>query len=117
MTIAEQTLTQARLLAGELSNRETQLLELFCSTALTGLIQRLKAELTLEDCVEELVPAAAMLALAALSEADPTDQFSAGEISMRMASGSKSAAADCLRIQAQILMAPYFQVPVPLMGV
>ncbi len=110
----------ALLMTGSLSTTEQAQLALFCEAAYATYVRKLKPEQDPVDCEDALVNATAMLALASLADAGDLkglEQFTAGEISIKLQSGSKSAASDCLRTQAQLLMSPYLQYPMSFMGV
>lgn len=71
---------------------------------------RLREGLTPEDCKADFIAAASLFALAALSSVDETMQlemFQAGDLSLRR--GSTDAASNCLRNQAQLMIAPYLR--------
>ena len=97
---------QARVLAGELTQEEDRLLELLCSSACSGLKQKLREGLTPEDCKADFVAGASLYALAALSECgDDAQQVKRGDVTVQKS--GKNTAATCLRIQADLIMAPY----------
>ena len=61
-----------------------------------------------QDCKADFVAAASLYALAALSEGDPTgsmESFTAGDVTVRK--GKASAASECLRRQADLMISPY----------
>lgn len=106
MTLEEQIYAQALLMAGELSQEQDALLRMLCRVAKTNLEGRLREGLTAEDLQADLIAAGSLLALAALSESDGgPERFTAGELTIQR--GSASAAAKCLRSQAELLMMPY----------
>ena len=108
MTLTEQIYAQALLLAGELEQKQMALLRVLCQGANNALASRLRDGLTPEDCKVDFVASAALLALAALSETDLVtnlQQIQIGDVTMRP--GGSSAAARCLRKQAELIMAPY----------
>ena len=110
--------SQAALLAGQLDERQTELLKLLCQGAVNALTVRLRDGLTAEDCKADFVAAASLLALAALSEQDDVaqmEQIHAGDLTLRR--GSPDSAACCLRYQAEVMMAPYLQDKFAFMGV
>lgn len=118
MTLTEQVFTQARLLAHELPGENQAMLETACRAAVVSLKGRLWDNLTPEDCLEDFVMAASMYALAAMSgisDMGQLEQITAGDLTVRR-SGS-NIAADCLRTQAEMLMAPYLKSPVAFLGV
>ena len=118
MTLTEQVFAQALTLAGELDERQSALLKVLSRSACVSLSARLRKGLTAEDCQADFVSASSLIALAALSEAGETESvesFTAGEVSLRKT--RNSAAANCLRYQAQVMMMPYVRDPFAFMGV
>ena len=110
MMIAEQIYTQALLLAGELPENQKQLLQLLCRGASSSLAARLREGLKPEDCKADFIASASLFALAALNGADETKQlevFQAGDMTLRRGKGDP--ASNCLRNQAQLIIAPYLQ--------
>lgn len=110
MILAEQAFTQAMLLAGDLEPKREALLKTLCRGAIASLVSRLRDGIKQEDCQEDLVAAGSLYALAALNEvgdADPVEQFSAGDVTIR--TGKNDAAGQCLREQAKWIMAPYLK--------
>ena len=67
MTLTEQVYAQAVLLAGDLENREDQLLRVLCAGAVSSLTARLREGIRPEDCRADFVASASLFALAALS--------------------------------------------------
>lgn len=110
MNLIPQIFAQALLLAGELEARQEVLLNLLCRSAAGALEARLRKGLTSEDCKADFVAAAGLYALAALSEVADTDtpeEFTAGDVTLRRK--DSGAAANCLRYQAELMMAPYLK--------
>ncbi len=108
MSLLDQIYTQALLLAGELDDRQKTLLRVLCRSAANTLTAKLRAGLTAEDCTGDFIAAASLYALAALSETDGAmspESFRVGDVTVHK-SGS-SAAANCLRRQAELLIGPY----------
>ena len=56
MTLTEQVYAQAALLAGDLDERQTNLLKLLCGASVSSLTARLREGLTPEDCKADLLP-------------------------------------------------------------
>jgi hypothetical protein len=109
MTLTEQVNAQAVLMSGVDGTQEA-LLEILCKSAVTGLTQQLREGLTPEDCKADFVAAASLYALAALSETDKLMQVQQIQIGdMTLKRGGTTAAAACLRYQAELLMAPYLK--------
>ena len=101
----EQIYAQALLMAGKLTAEQENLLQMLCRVAKQQLEGRLRPGITAEDCRSDFVSAGSLLALAALSESDGGPaRVPAGELPRQR--GSQSAAAQCLRGQAELLMRP-----------
>ena len=118
MTVQEQIFAQALTLAGTLEDRQIGLLEAMCRSAASALRAQLREGLTPEDCMADFTTAASLMALAAVSEAGENtavESFTAGDISIRRE--RNSAAANCLRYQARIMMMPYIRDPFAFLGV
>lgn len=118
MTLTEQIYAQALLLAGELEEKQTQLLKVLCQGAHNALAGRLREGLAPEDCKADFVAAASLFALSALSVADDksaVEMFQAGDLSIRRRGGD--AASNCLRNQAELMIAPYLKDNFAFMGV
>lgn len=110
MILTERIFAQALTLAGDLDERQTALLRVLCQGAQTSLAGQLRRGLTAEDCLADFVSAAGLMALAALSEAaeaDSVERFTAGDVTIQKKSAS--AAANCLRYQARVMMTPYLK--------
>ena len=108
MTLVEQVYTHARLMAQELAEENQPLLEAVCAAAVNELRQQLRDNIGPEDCLTDFVTAAAMFALASMSDLGSMaqlEQISAGDLTLRR-NGNGTADA-CLRQQAQALMRPY----------
>lgn len=118
MSLTDQIYAQALLMAGELEPRRDTLLRSLCRGASTSLAARLRKGLTPEDCKADFIAAASLFALAALSEIDSGTQpesFTAGDVTVHRGSGS--AAANCLRYQANLMIAPYVHDTFAFLGV
>ncbi|MBQ2854923.1 MAG: hypothetical protein IJE81_05565 [Oscillospiraceae bacterium] len=110
MMLTELICAQAALLAGQLDERQNNLLRLLCQAAATGLENRLKPGLTPEDCKADFVAAASMYALAALNEAGQAAsvaEFRAGDLTVRRS--GMDMASRCLQRQADLIIHPYVQ--------
>ena len=110
MTLTEQIFAQALLLAGELEPKQMDLLKLLCRGVNSSLASRLRDGLTPEDCKADFIAAASLFALSALSVADDksaVEMFQAGDLSIRRRGGD--AASNCLRNQAELMIAPYLK--------
>jgi hypothetical protein len=108
MTLLDQIYAKAVVLAGTVNETQSQLLKIFCNSALTCLTARLRADVTMEECETELVTASALYALAALSENEETANLQRVQVGdVTLIPGGRTAAIRCLRLQADILMRPY----------
>lgn len=110
MTLTDQVYAQALLLAGGLEAKQEALLKILCRGATTSLSARLREGLTPEDCKADFVAAASLYALAAMSgtsDMDRLEQITAGDVTLKRT--SSDAAANCLRYQAELMIAPYLK--------
>ena len=110
MMLTEQIFAQAALLAGPLTERQTELLKVLVQTAESSLKNRLRDGLTGEDCKADFVAAASLYALAALHEAGKSgglEEFRAGDLTVRRSGMDTSSR--CLQRQAELLIAPYLK--------
>ena len=108
--LSEQVYEQAALLASPLDEKQETLLMLLCQSVVCALRTRLREGLTEEDCQQELVNAASLLALAALQEAEQSGtmaEFRAGDLTVK--NRETDAASRCLRNQAELIMAPFLK--------
>ncbi len=108
--MTQQVFAQAVLLAEIEDPVQENLLKLLCISAVNGLRPRLQTGLRPEDCRVDFVAAASLYALAALSELDPVvnlQQLQIGDVTIRP--GGKTAAARCLRKQAELIISPYLE--------
>ena len=106
MSLADQIYAQALVMVGALPPEQDALLRVLCRAAKATLAARLRSGITPEDCRADFISAGSLLALAALSEGENSpERFTAGELTVQR--GSASAAARCLRNQAELLMMPY----------
>ena len=111
MTLREQVFAQAALLAGQLEEEQTKILETLCISATASLTARLKEGLRPEDCKADFIAAASLFAIAALNsvkEAGSWEQVSVGDLTIRKNIPS-DAASNCLRNQAELMIAPYLK--------
>lgn len=112
MTLKEQVFAQAALLAGQLDARQMDMLNALCTASTVSLAARLKEGLSPDDCKADFIAAASLFALASLNGANDMDQvgqFKAGDLTMSMTQGSRDAASNCLRNQAELMIAPYLK--------
>ena len=108
--LTQQVFDQAALLAAPLDEKQEKLLMVLCEGAVSALRARLREGLTEEDCQQEFVAAASLLALAALQEAEQSGtmaEFRAGDLTVK--NREADAASRCLRNQAQQIIAPFLQ--------
>ena len=118
MTLTEQIFAHALVLAGELEPRQEALLKVLCRSAENALSMRLRQGLTPEDCKADFIAAASLFALSTLSVADENsavEMVQAGDMSIRRRGGD--AASNCLRNQAELMIAPYLKDRFSFMGV
>ena len=112
MSLTEQVLTHALLLAGEITQRQQRMLETLCSAVISSLQSRLREGLTPDDCKADFIVAASLMALAALagiSEDVPVEQITVGDFSVKKGTITYDAASNCLRAQAELMMTPYLK--------
>ena len=118
MMLTEQIFAQAALLAGPLTEQQTELLKILCQTASSSLANRLRDGLTEEDCKADFVAAASLYALAALNEAGRTgglEEFRAGDLTVRRSGMDTSSR--CLQRQAELIIQPFLKDSFTFMGV
>ncbi len=118
MTTEEQVILQAKLMSPAMAPEEAALLEAACKTATTWLAFQLRPGFKPEDIGAEFIIAAAFIAMAAMSqleEGKTPEQFTAGDLTVRR--GSANAAAECLRMQAKMAIAPYVTGGLTFLGV
>lgn len=86
MELRELAYAQAVTLAG--TQEQAELLKLLCGAAVTALEGRLREGLSVESCKADFVAAAALYALAALSEAgNGIQEFKAGDLVVKQGAG------------------------------
>lgn len=107
MTLTEQVFAQALLLAGDQQQRQEELLMLLCSASVNSLTARLRQGLSPEDCLADFIAAASLYALAALSAQSDMEKIVAGDVTLQRS--STDAASNCLRYQADVIIAPYLK--------
>ena len=120
MNLIEQIQAHAQLMAGSMSPQQTQILKTLCQAAASSLENRLREGLTPEDCKADFVAAASLMALAALTSyraEDFSEQISVADFTMKTTTGYKDAASNCLRTQAELMIAPYLKDCFSFMGV
>ena len=109
----EQIVTLAQTISGA-AEAEQALLEQLCAASAREWESRLQEGVAPEDCGAAFVCAAALSAAAGLSTArsggDTITSFKAGQISVSgMAAAEIDSAANGLRLQAEMLMAPFIR--------
>ena len=112
MTVTEQVYAQALLLAGDLEERQTKLLEVLCVAAASSLESRLRDGITAEDCKADFIAAASLYALASLGDVEDSvqvEEFQAGDLTVRQSKESRDAASNCLQRQAEMIILPYLK--------
>ena len=112
MTLKEQVYAQSLLLAGELTQQQSHMLDMLCAASTASLQSRLREGLTAEDCKADFIAAASLLALSALSNLsleEQTEQITVADFTVRTSRPGSNAAANCLRAQAELMIAPYLK--------
>ena len=120
MSLIEQIQAHAQLMAGGMIPQQGEVLKTLCQVAASYLESRLRDGLTPEDCKADFVAAASLMALAALNSyraEDYSEQISMADFSMKTASSYKDVASNCLRTQAELMIAPYLKDRFAFMGV
>ena len=120
MTIEERIRMHALMLAGKLSDRQNSILMALCHGASVILTGRLRDGLTPDDCVADFVAAASLMALAAMSSVtgdEIPEQITVADFTVKTAKSSGDTAANCLRTQAELIMAPYIKDRFTFLGV
>ena len=120
MMLSQQVFAQALLLAGELDEKQSQLLQVLCSAAASSLASRLREGITPEDCKADFIAAASLYALAALGDVEEdvrVEEFKAGDLTVRKNNSGRGAASNCLHRQADMLILPYLKDCFSFMGV
>ena len=118
MMLTEQIFAQAALLAGPLTEQQTELLKVLVQTAESSLRNRLRDGLTDEDCKADFVAAASLYALAALHEAGKTgglEEFWAGDLTVKRSGMDTSSR--CLQRQADLIIQPFLKDSFAFVGV
>jgi len=120
MMLREQVFAQALLLAGEVDQRKTRLLQVLCGAATASLASRLREGITPEDCKADFVAAARLYALASLGDVDENiqvEEFQAGDLTVRKGGTVRDTASRCLERQAEMMILPYLKDRFSFMGV
>ena len=112
MTLREQVYAQSLLLAGALTEQQANLLNMLCGASTASLEARLREGLTAEDCKADFIAAASLLALSAMSSVGSevrTEQITVADFTVKTSKPSSNTAANCLRAQAELMIAPYLK--------
>ena len=120
MTLKEQVFAQAALLAGQMDTQQTALLDALCTSATVSLSARLRDGLTPDDCKADFIAAASLLALAAMNSVsgeESAEQITVGDFAVRTSKSKNDAASNCLRAQAELMIAPYLKDRFTFLGV
>ena len=120
MSLIEQIQAQALLLAGDLTDQQGQILAALCHAAASSLESRLRDGLTADDCKADFIAAASLLALGAMSSVtgeENAEQISVGDFSVRTSKNKGDAASNCLKAQAELMIAPYLKDRFTFLGV
>ena len=120
MSLSEQVYAQALLLAGNLDERQSQLLQVLCRAATSSLEARLRDGITAEDCKADFIAAASLYALASLGDVEETvqvEEFQAGDLTVRQSKEGRDAASNCLQRQADMMILPYLKDRFSFLGV
>ena len=120
MSLSEQVYAQALLLAGQLDERQSQLLQLLCTAATSSLESRLRDGITAEDCKADFIAAASLYALASLNGVEETvqvEEFQAGDLTVRQSKEGRDAASNCPQRQADMMILPYLKDRFSFLGV
>ena len=107
MTIIDQVLNQAELLAGEMDER----LRLLCGVATAILTGQLRDGVAPEDIREEFVTAASLLAFSRWSRGEDIQEFKAGDLTVKKGQNAN------LEREALALLGPYLKSGFSFLGV
>ena len=107
MSLKEQVLTHALLLAGDVTEQQSRMLEMLCGAVVSSLQARLREGLTPDDCKADFIVAASLMA--GVSEEVPVEQISVGDFTVRKGAVRHDAASNCLRNQAEMIISPYLK--------
>ena len=107
MTVSDQVLNQAELLAGEMDER----LRLLCAVTVGSLSRQLRDGLTPEDIREDFVAVASLLAYARWSRGQEVQEFRAGDLTVKKGQAGNPEG------EALALLAPYLKPGFAFLGV
>jgi hypothetical protein len=105
MALLDEIYTMAAVFLAPDGDEAATALRTCCMASLRALEDRLRPGVTVEDCRESFICAAAWMALCGFEtglDADGVRSASAGDVSV-----TRSPTADALRTQAELIMAPY----------
>ena len=108
MSLTERIVAQAQALLRDLEAQDIPKLELLCRAAQAQLQAKLRPGIQVEDCAADFIAAAALYAVAAMTELDEIAQMemiTMGDMTLRRK--STDAAACCLRYQAELIISPF----------
>lgn len=111
MNLRDQVFAHAALMAAPLEENQVDVLRTLCTAASASLAARMRKGIQPEDCKADFIAAASMFALAALTqvrEGENLEQITAGDLTLRK-KGSGDVASNCLRHQAELVIAPYLK--------
>lgn len=112
MSLKDQVLAQALLLAGELTQHQKLMLGALCTASTAALTSRLREGLTPDDCKADFIASASLLALAAMNSVtgeEQPEQITVGDFTVKNSKSSSDAASNCLRAQAELMISPYLK--------
>ena len=86
MMLNEQVFANALLLAGEVTEQQSRILEVLCNASTSSLKTRLRDGLTPDDCKADFIASASLFSLAALNGIDGSvdvSEFKAGDLTVK----------------------------------
>lgn len=107
MTVTDQVLNQAELLAGEMDER----LRLLCSVTVGSLSRQLRDGVTPEDIREDFVAAASLCAFSRWRQGQDVQEFRAGDLTVKKGQAGNPEG------EALALLAPYLKPGFAFLGV
>ena len=113
MTVSDQVLNQAELLVGQTEDTDRERLRLLCRMVEAALARQLREDVTVEDCREDFVTAASVLAVSQWNAGEDVQEFRAGDLTVKK--GKRYP--DSLKTQALALLRPYLQSEFAFLGV
>lgn len=113
MTVSDQILNQTELLVGQLEDTDRERLRLLCRMVEGTLSRQLREDVTVEDCREDFVTAASILAVSQWSPGEDVAEFRAGDLTVKK--GQRFP--EHLKTQAFALLRPYLKSAFAFLGV